>query len=80
MGDMTLLSDDALDALLMAQVKEREQKIAMVIVRAMKPYGEDWDRERVKQRIIALVEAGKVESFGNIRHWRYSEIRLPSAK
>ena len=77
MDDMSKLSDAELDALLLAQVKERRQKVAMVILKAMKPYGEDWDRERVKQRIIALVEAGKVESFGNIRHWRYSEICLP---
>jgi len=74
--DISSLSDDELDALLMAQVKTRQLKVAMVIAMAMRPY-ETWDEERVGRRIIALVEAGKVEAFGDVRKWRFSEIRLP---
>lgn len=72
----SLLTDDELDAILLAEVKERRQKVAMVIAKAMRPY-RGWDEERVGQRIIALVEAGKVEAFGDVRKWRFSEIRLP---
>ena len=76
MDDISSLSDAELDALLLAQVKERQQKIAMVIGMAMSGY-ETWDEERVGQRIIALVETGKVESFEDVRKWRWSEICLP---
>jgi hypothetical protein len=31
------------------------------------------------QRIYALVKAGKLESQGNLKRMRYSEVRLPSA-
>jgi len=75
MNDISLLSDDELDALLLAQVKNRQQKVAMVIAMAMRPY-ETYDEERVGRRILALVESGKVESFGDVRKWRYSEICL----
>jgi len=79
MDDMSKLSDAELDALLLAQVKEREQKVAMVIAMAMRPF-KNWDEERVGRRIVALVEAGKVESFGDVRKWRFSEIRLLAGK
>lgn len=75
MNDISLLSDDELDALLLAQVKERQQKVAMVIAMAMQSY-ETYDEERVGRRILALVESGKVASFGDVRKWRYSEICL----
>ena len=75
MNDISLLSDDELDALLLAHVKERRQKVAMIIAMAMGSY-ETYDEERVGRRILALVESGKVESFGDVRKWRISEIRL----
>jgi hypothetical protein len=31
----------------------------------------------IADRIKALVEAGKLESAGNLDRWRFSEIRLP---
>ena len=79
MKDISLLSDDALDELLLAQVKKHWLKVAMVVGMAMKPY-EAWDEERVGKRIATLVEAGKVESQGDVRNWRHSEIRLPNAR
>lgn len=77
MSDFNEHSDDELDALLLAQTKRREQKVAMVIAMAMRGYGA-WDEERVGQRVVALVESGKVEAFGDVRKWRHSEVRLPA--
>ena len=39
-----------------------------------KPMGTDVDF--IADRIKALVEAGRLESVGNLDQWRYSEIRL----
>lgn len=49
----------------------------MVIGNAMRGY-ETWDEDRVGERVVALVDLGKLESVGNIRRWRFSEVRLPS--
>lgn len=77
--DMADLSDDELDALLLAQAKTTWRKVAMVVGKAMLLY-DIWDEDRLGKRIAALVEAGKLESQGNIRKWRYSEVRLPEGK
>jgi hypothetical protein len=69
------ISDDDLDALLLAAATVRWQKVAMVIAKAMSVY-DSWDEVRVGERIIALVKAGELESAGDVRHWRFSEIRL----
>jgi len=77
MEDISDLSDDELDALLIAQATTNWQKVAMVIGSAMRRY-EKWDEDRVGARVAALVDAGKLESAGNIHKWRFSEVRLPA--
>lgn len=77
--DMADLSDDELDALLLAQAKTTWRKVAMVVGQTMLLY-DNWDEDRLGKRIVALVEAGKLESQGNISKWRYSEVRLPEGK
>jgi Protein of unknown function len=74
LGDV---SDDDIDALLLATATVRWQKVAMVIAKAMSVY-DSCDEVRVGERIIALVKPGELESAGNVRHWRFSEIRLPT--
>jgi uncharacterized protein DUF3658 len=76
---MADLSDDALDALLLAQVKSSWQKVAMIVAKAMSTH-ETLDSERAGIRIAALVDAGKLESAGNVRNWRLSEVRLPAGR
>ena len=73
--NMSFLSDKELDALLLAQAKAKWQKVAMIIAKAMGGY-ETWDPDRVGQRIVALVEAGKLDAAGNVLNWRRSEVRL----
>ena len=70
------LSDDDLDALLLAQVGAKWQKVAMIVAKAMRGY-ETSDPDRVTERVVALVGAGKLESAGDVRNWRSSEVRLP---
>lgn len=74
---MDTMSDDAIDALLLSQATSSWQKVAMVIGKALQV-----DRSLVEnklgERIAALVESGRLESDGDIRNWRHSEIRLPA--
>jgi hypothetical protein len=75
MKDASNLTDGELDALFLAQANANWQKVAMVIAKAMRSY-EQWSEGRVADRIDALVSAGKLESAGDIRRWRFSEVRL----
>jgi hypothetical protein len=77
MKEFSQLSNDELDALLLAEAKNRWRKVAMVIGKAMMPYAE-FDEERVGDRIVALVDAGTLEGAGDLRNWRFSEVRLAS--
>ena len=77
MENISFLTDNQLDALLLAQAKANWQKVAMIISKAMSTY-ETWDSDRVGQRIVALVDEGKLEAAGNVRNWRRSEVRLPA--
>jgi hypothetical protein len=57
----------------------RLQKTAMVIVRAMKRCNERTlpvSAEIFGALIQALIEADRIESAGDLRRWRYSEVRL----
>ncbi len=78
MKNIFVLTDDELDALLLAQAKPNWQKVAMVIAKAMSTY-ETWDADRVGQRIVSLVDERKLDAAGNVRNWRCSEVRLPAA-
>jgi hypothetical protein len=76
MENISHLSDEELDVLLLAQAKTNWQKVAMIIASALRPY-ETFDEDRVTERIVALAIAGKLESTGDVRNWRHSEVRLP---
>jgi Protein of unknown function len=76
MDNIFPLSDDELDALLLAQATADWQKVAMIIAKAMRNY-ETWNSDRVSERFVVLVDTGKLESAGNVRNWRSSEVRLP---
>src|SRR5712672_256788 len=71
------LSD--LDALIFSVMKERWQKTAMVIVKAFEQCqarAMPVDDEVLGARIVALAEAQRLESQGNVSMWRHSEVRL----
>jgi hypothetical protein len=70
------MTDTELDQRLLAQASTSWQKIAMIVAKAMR--GDlQADMERAGRRVEELVRAGKLESVGNVRDWRASEVRLP---
>ena len=71
-----------LDAALMASINPRWTKVAMVLGRAMKDpglsFGEDEDEcEVLAVRLEELVASGSVLAQGDVKQWRFCEVRLP---
>jgi hypothetical protein len=71
-------SDDDLDAQLLALASTQWQKVAAIIAQVIIAHpGEDIEN-RAGKRIEALVRKGGLENAGDVRKWRFSEVRLPS--
>jgi len=72
-----------IDDALLAKATHRFQKVARIIVEVMQSFS---DRPSgipdvyYAQRIAKLVEAGLLESQGNLRRMRFSEVRRPSPR
>ncbi len=72
-----------IDETVIATVGERWTKVAMVIARVAKilygalPDG-DHAYDSIGCRIEALVKGGQLESKGDIKDWRSSEVRRPT--
>ena len=78
---MTSSSDAPLDDLILSVVKPNWQKVAMVLVKALRlseSRGFETNYDALAARISALCKAGRLESQGNLSRWRYSEVRLPA--
>jgi hypothetical protein len=80
--DVTLpasVSEADLDTIIFSALTSRLQKTAMVIAQATKRCDESAlpvSAEIIYARIQALAEADRIESAGDLRKWRYSEVRL----
>jgi hypothetical protein len=80
--DVTLpasVSEADLDTIIFSVLTSGLQKTAMVIAKATKRCGEralPVSAEIIGARIQALVEADRIGSTGDLRKWRYSEVRL----
>ena len=73
------VSETDLDSAIFSALSPRWQKTAMVIGKALKQcetLALPVDAELVGVRIRALAEAGRIEGEGDLRKWRYSELRL----
>lgn len=74
---LTATAED-LDAMILRCATEDWQKVAMVIAKSFDA-GKDKALEvtahLIAERIYALADAKKLESKGNIRRWRTSEVR-----
>ncbi len=73
------ISAEDIDAAISEALTLEWQKIAMVIARALPRCQElavAISTEMLGARIVALVEAGRIESAGDPRMWRHSEVRL----
>jgi hypothetical protein len=81
---MSTASPDDLDAVILSVPHTQFQKVAMIIAKVLSGYkgketsaNYDAIADRIAERIQALVDAGKLESQGNLSKWRYSEVKLP---
>jgi hypothetical protein len=77
------VSETDLDNAIFSALTSRWQKTAMVIGNALKyckTLALPVDEEVVGVRIRALAEAGRLEGEGDLRKWRYSEVRLNAAE
>ena len=79
------MRDETIDHAILSVLTTAEgrwRKIAMVISRVAHALGNDLPGadegyERVARRIEVLVGEGRLVSQGDIKNWRFSEIRLP---
>jgi hypothetical protein len=77
---LTKLSQAELDELILSSVKPRQLKTAFIIGGVLLHCDDrqiEITEDEVAERIYALRDAGKIEAFGNLTKWRFSEIRLP---
>lgn len=67
------------DAVIFEVLTGRLQKVARVVSKALERCQKldlPIEMETIGARIVALVEAGRIESAGDPRMWRHSEVRL----
>ena len=69
-----MMKTDDIDSLILAHAQHCWQKVAMISEKVGQPTGIEY--EVIASRIGALVADGKLESVGDIKQWRHSEVRL----
>ena len=80
------MSDHAIDEAILSLLSAGNghwKKVAMVISRVADAMGNDLpegddDYQLVARRIEALVSDGRLVAQGNIKNWRFSEVRRPN--
>jgi len=73
------VSEADLDRIIFAEMTFRLRKTALVIVKAVtrcEELGLPVDVDLIGARLAALAEADRIDGAGDIRKWRYSEVRL----
>lgn len=74
-----------LDELLLSFCDQHWRKVARIAgqaLQALEQRGVELDgsfADQIDARMAALVASGQLEAAGNIKRWRYSEVRLPGA-
>jgi uncharacterized protein DUF3658 len=72
-----------IDQLLLSLCNERWLKVARIVGQTMQTLKERGVRvpaEEIDARMEVLIGTRQLEAKGNIRNWRYSEVRLPAAE
>ena len=81
-----MISESELDSLLLSFCAQRFLKVARIAGSALDALEQrgitptDGLADQIDARLAALVSGGKLEAKGDIKRWRYSELRLPSAQ
>ena len=73
-------ASDEIDRVILSLAREKWQKVLMIVARSLDALGREMDDDGlhcVGQRVVALVQAGKLEAQGDVSRWRHSEVRLP---
>ena len=76
---MTVPTDDAIDAAILARATSEWVKVAVLIAAAtdeIRLRGTDAVPGAIAARIYALAESGALEVQGNVRRWRAAVVRL----
>jgi hypothetical protein len=72
-----------IDQRLMSFCGERWQKVAKIMCKTLDGFAERGVRvtaEELDERMDILVSTRQLDAKGNIRNWRFSEVRLPPAE
>jgi Protein of unknown function len=72
-------SEKGIDAIIFSAMKPWWQKVAMVVGDALqrcKQLGLPISDEALAARLQVLAERGRIEGVGDLRKWRFSEVRL----
>lgn len=81
-----MLPATELDQIILSFCSEHWQKVARIVAKTYEVLEERGiaivgdTADKVDERLAALVRSDRLEAEGNIRRWRYSEVRLPVAK
>ena len=69
---------DRIDSAILAVVQPAWRKVAMIVVRSAEVIGRDDEAgfNLIASRIEALVQQDRLEAQGDLKKWRYSEVRL----
>lgn len=80
------MKDEAIDEAILAVLSEipgHWRKAAMVVGKVASAMGDGWPHgdagyEIVARRIESLVSEGRLLAQGEIKNWRFGEVRLPN--
>ncbi len=73
------VSEVDIDAIIFAVMRPHWRKVAMIVGQALEQcnqLGISISDEALAARLQALAEAGRIEDVGDLRKWRFSEVRL----
>lgn len=81
MSETAPVPNARVDELIMAAARANWRKVAMImfrVIEAGEAQGLAIGDEQIGERVRALAEAGKLDSQGDLRRPRFSEVRLPT--
>lgn len=67
------LTDDELDGALAAALRPKSQKVAMIVLRAVKEFDEA-DEPRINEALARLAARPDIGCDGDLSNWRFSEM------
>jgi hypothetical protein len=74
-----MINNKEIDKLILLESKDHYLKVARIILQVvdgLKMETTDENCKIVEARILALVEDKKLEAVGDVKNWRFSEVRL----